>query len=95
MIRREMRITFLAMGSHGSSFILPFAVDQFFWGKHLSQLELGPKSLPIKSFNVLKFKQAIDDLLHNTTYQKNASAMAKKLSTENGVHNTIRVIECG
>lgn len=59
--------------------IMPFVVDQFFWGDAIERLKLGPTPLPIKSFDEETFSQRLEDLLHNADYQKNASKMKEQL----------------
>lgn len=74
------------------TFILPFIVDQFHWGKRVHELSLGPKPIPAEKFNFAHFSTRLKELTVNPFYQQNAQAMALKMSQENGVEEAARLI---
>lgn len=73
--------------------IMPFVWDQFFWGKMISDLEIGPVYLPINKFSREEFSNKVENLMSKSHYQKNASKMRDKLSRESdGVEMSISQI---
>lgn len=73
--------------------IMPFVWDQFFWGKMIADLNIGPKQLPINQFNSEAFSEKIDHLLTYPDYEKNALKMMHQLNSEpDGIDITIEQI---
>ena len=73
--------------------ILPFATDQFFWGRRIFEMELGPKPLPLKGVEKNSLTFAINDLTTNLRYQQNATCISQKIREENGVEAVIKMLE--
>lgn len=60
--------------------ILPFANDQFFWGRRIFDLQLGPKHIPLRSITHEHFDQTLNDLISNKIYYNHACHLPLKLA---------------
>ncbi len=72
------------------SIITPFIVDQPWWADRLNRLNLGPKSLPLWKFtkhNVIK------RINQTSQYKENVQNIAKIMREDNGIENTLNLIE--
>lgn len=74
------------------SLIVPHIVDQFYWNRTISKLNLGPKGIPIKKFNEKDFENKLLDLVNNETYKKNALAVSENMKTESNREQLYKVI---
>lgn len=72
---------------------LPILLDQYYWGKQLHALDLGPAMIPRLSLTVDKLAQALKQLVTNATYRTNAQRVAGQLQQEDGVGLTIAQLE--
>lgn len=73
--------------------VVPFIVDQFFWGEKIWELGIGPQSLAAHYFEGDAFESRVKDLLTNPSYRENAQSMQSKLnSSEDGVEMTMNTI---
>ncbi len=74
------------------SLIIPFLADQFFWGKCIYRLGVGPKPLSVKKMNVRKLVFKINDMLANREMQKKAKELSKNIQNEDGVGEAVKII---
>lgn len=74
------------------SLIVPHIVDQFYWNRTISKLNLGPKGIPIKKFNEKDFENKLLDLVNNETYKKNALAVSENMKTESNREQLYKMI---
>jgi sterol 3beta-glucosyltransferase len=65
-----------------ASMIVPHILDQHLWNNLLSQLELGPKGMPIKKFTAKRFEEKLLDILQNPGYKENAERIGNKMKEE-------------
>ena len=72
--------------------IVPHVLDQFFWGKTISRLQLGPKGIPIREFNEKEFEIKLLDLCYNKDYKKNALMISKKMQFESDKNKLYEMI---
>jgi sterol 3beta-glucosyltransferase len=75
------------------SLIVPFVFDQFYWGKRISSLGVGPKPIPHKSLSVDLFGAALDIALNDSQMRDRAAALGEKIREEEGVREAVDVIE--
>ena len=66
--------------------------DQFFWGDLAYKKGLAVKPIPLNRLNSTTFKERIQQL-SNITLTENASKMAIKIASENGVQKAVELIE--
>ncbi|HVF25332.1 MAG TPA: glycosyltransferase [Anaerolineales bacterium] len=74
------------------SCIVPFVFDQFFWGKRIVELGVGPGPIPYKALTAERLRDAIlagnDSLMRQRAFE-----LGLKIQAENGLENGIQVIE--
>jgi UDP:flavonoid glycosyltransferase YjiC (YdhE family) len=75
------------------SVIVPFAVDQPFWGKRVQALGLGPAPIPQKQLTADKLAYAVQRATTDHEIIERASAMGRTLRAEQGIENAVRTIE--
>lgn len=59
--------------------IIPHIIDQFAWNKIIHQLGAGPKGIKIGKISVQGLEAKVLDLVNNSSYKKNAAAIAAKM----------------
>lgn len=67
-------------------FIMPVIIDQFFWGKRIHDLCVGPKSILPKRLNAKKLAAIFTDLIENPNYRENAGRLAVSISKDGGIN---------
>lgn len=75
------------------SIVIPFFGDQFFWGKRVAELGVGPDPIPRKKLTTERLVQAIQETLTNQTMHQRASDLGTKIRAEDGVANAVAVIQ--
>lgn len=73
--------------------ICPFMADQPFWGECIHALGIGPKPIAQKGLSVSKLTIALNEMSHNATMQKRAKKTGALIQDEDGIKNTVKVIE--
>jgi UDP:flavonoid glycosyltransferase YjiC (YdhE family) len=74
------------------SIIVPFVLDQPFWGARIRQLGLGPDPIPQKQLTAERLAQAITLAVSDSGMKERASAYGKAIRAENGVENAVKII---
>jgi sterol 3beta-glucosyltransferase len=72
--------------------VTPFLLDQFGWGRVVSNLGVGPKSIPAKKLTAEKLAAAIQIAVTDTSMQTRATEIGKKIRSEDGIANAIEII---
>jgi len=75
------------------SVVVPFFVDQPFWGRRVSELGVGPKPIPFKELSAERLATSINIAVNNTEIQVNATELSEKIRAEKGVANAVEQIE--
>jgi sterol 3beta-glucosyltransferase len=75
------------------SVVVPFFVDQPFWGRMVYELGVGPKPIPFKKLTAERLATSINIVVNKTEIQGNASELSEKIRTEKGVANAVEEIE--
>ena len=75
------------------SCIVPFVFDQFFWGKRISELGVGPSPIPYKALSTERLKEAILAGTGDSLMRERAFELGRKIQTENGTQNGVHLIE--
>lgn len=73
------------------SVVVPHAVDQFAWGRRVSELGVGPKPVPRKKLSVEGLAEAVTQALQQETRHK-ASVLGEKIRRENGAEAAAKII---
>ena len=72
--------------------ILPFIVDQPFWGKRVKALGVGPDPIPHKGLTADKLAAAIQATVTDARIKQRATALGEAIRCEDGVGNAVRII---
>jgi sterol 3beta-glucosyltransferase len=75
------------------SVVVPFFVDQPFWGRRVSDLGVGPKPIPFKKLNAERLATSINIAVNVAEIRGNASELSEKIRAEKGVANAVEEIE--
>ena len=67
--------------------------DQYFWGKRAHELGCSPSPIPIKKLTEESLFRKVSELLTSELYKNNSRRIASQLTSEDGVKNTIRIVE--
>ncbi len=70
--------------------IIPFAIDQPFWGWRASELGVGTSISP-KRLTAEKLAAAIDQVIHDETIRQRAAALGAKIRAEDGVNRAVEL----
>lgn len=68
---------------------LPILLDQYYWGKRLGEMELGPPMIPRLRLTADNLAQALIQLVTNANYRANAQRVAGQLQQEDGAALTV------
>ena len=73
--------------------VVPFFVDQPFWGRRVSDLGVGPKPIPFKRITAEGLAFAINNVVNDNSIENNATNLGERIRGENGVAVAIDGIE--
>ncbi|MDA2920937.1 glycosyltransferase [Desulfobacterota bacterium AH_259_B03_O07] len=73
--------------------VVPFFVDQPFWGRRVSDLGVGPKPIPFKRITAEGLAFAINNAVNDNSIENNATNLGERIRGENGVAVAIDGIE--
>ncbi len=75
------------------SMIIPFMFDQFYWGRRLAELGVGPAPIPHKRLTAAKLAASIKIGVHDATMRKRATEVGAIIKAEHGIDRAIEIIE--
>ena len=75
------------------SIVIPFLIDQPFWGKRVYDLGVGPAPIPRRKLTVDRLAQVIQEAVTNTAMRQRAVELGSKIQTEDGIANAVEVIQ--
>ncbi len=73
--------------------IVPHMIDQYYWGKLISDLKIGSNPIKRSALNLHNLKKSIDYIFTNSEITENAKRIGFEMRKENGLKNTISYIE--
>jgi sterol 3beta-glucosyltransferase len=73
--------------------VVPFLFDQFFWGRRVAELGVGPRSLPYRDLSAERLAAAIDMAASDADIRRRAAALGAQIRAENGIANAVQIIE--
>jgi len=74
------------------SIIVPFLFDQFYWGKRVSALGVGPEPIPHKKLSVERLAEALTIAVNDTQMRQRAAELGEKIRMEGGVSAAVEAI---
>ena len=73
--------------------IIPFIVDQRFWGERIKALGVGPEPIPSKKLTADKLAAAIRVATMDSEMKARAAALGKALRVADGVGNAVKIVQ--
>jgi UDP:flavonoid glycosyltransferase YjiC (YdhE family) len=72
--------------------IVPFLLDQPFWGKRVYDLGVGPKPIPRCKLTIERLADAMTEAVTSSEIRQRAVELGRKIRAEDGIANAIEVI---
>jgi UDP:flavonoid glycosyltransferase YjiC (YdhE family) len=85
--------TALGLWAGVPSVIVPFFGDQFFWGRHVRRLGVGPKHIPRSRLTSKRLARAIEEAVTDTAMRRRAHDLGARIQRENGVDRAVALVE--
>ena len=73
--------------------IVPFFLDQFFWGRRVFELGAGPEPIPRKRLDAATLAAALRLATTDSNMRDRAAALSKRIRAEDGVGRAVAVFE--
>ncbi|MBE0669210.1 MAG: glycosyltransferase family 1 protein [Anaerolineales bacterium] len=73
--------------------IVPFIVDQLFWGNRVKALGAGVEPISAKGLTVDQLAEAIQRAVNDAEMKRMAESIGKMIRSEDGVGNAVRIIQ--
>ncbi len=73
--------------------IVPHLMDQYYWGRQIQKLGLGPAPIPRHRLTARKLTQAIKECLEHTSYCEMARRTARELNSIDTLDRTVKLLE--
>jgi UDP:flavonoid glycosyltransferase YjiC (YdhE family) len=75
------------------SIVVPFVFDQFFWGRRIAELGVGPEPVPYGRLSARRLATAIASAVSDGAMRQRAAVLGEQIRAEDGIGNAVRVIE--
>lgn len=73
--------------------LVPFLFDQFYWGRRIAVLGVGPEPVPYKQLTATRLAVAIDTALTSTPMRQRAAALGQTLRQEDGLATAVSLVQ--
>lgn len=73
--------------------LTPFLFDQFYWGKRVVSLGVGPQPIPMKKLTAVKLAAAITTAVSDPAMRQCAATLSQRLQQEDGVATAVALIQ--
>jgi UDP:flavonoid glycosyltransferase YjiC (YdhE family) len=73
--------------------IVPFIVDQLFWGERVHQLGVGVKPIQAKRLTVATLAESIQRAAGEAQISQRAESLGRRIHSEDGIGNAVRIIQ--
>lgn len=81
-----------ALSAGVPSLIIPHFGDQYYWGRRVAELGVGPEPIERKKLSAERLVAALSTALHDSGMREQAASLGAKISAENGVGKAVDVI---
>ena len=73
--------------------VVPFVYDQFYWGRRIAELGVGPAPVPFAKLTVGRLAQAIRAATEDGAMRERARQLGAEIQTEDGLGTAVQVLE--
>jgi UDP:flavonoid glycosyltransferase YjiC (YdhE family) len=73
--------------------IIPFLFDQFYWGRRIATLGMGPKPVPFRKLSAARLGRALAIAATDSQMGQRATALGQKIQQEEGVKKAVTIVE--
>jgi len=73
--------------------VLPHILDQFYWGRRVAVLGIGPRALPVPIATADILAERIDTAVNDPRMRSRASALGAAMRNRNGVPRAVEILE--
>jgi UDP:flavonoid glycosyltransferase YjiC (YdhE family) len=75
------------------SLVVPFLMDQFYWGRRVFELGVGPQPIPFKQLSVDRLAAAITVAVGDEPMRRRAATLGARIRAEDGVARAVEIVE--
>ena len=75
------------------SVVVPFLLDQFFWGARLKAIEVAPAAIPHRGLTTAKLGTALKQVLGDAGMRARAQAVGEAVRAEDGIGRMVALVE--
>jgi sterol 3beta-glucosyltransferase len=73
--------------------VVPHLGDQYFWGRRVRDLRLGPPPLALRQLSAARLAAVLREVAAEPAYAENAAALGAALAAEDGLGAAVRALE--
>lgn len=73
--------------------LVPFLFDQFYWGRRIEALGVGPAAVPYKKLTAERLALALETAVTDPHLRQNAAALGQRIRQEDGVGTAVRIVQ--
>jgi UDP:flavonoid glycosyltransferase YjiC (YdhE family) len=81
-----------ALSAGVPSLVIPHFGDQYYWGRRVTELGVGPDPIARKKLSVENFARAISTALSDSTMRERASRLGATITAEDGVNQAVQIL---
>ncbi|MBI5953028.1 MAG: glycosyltransferase family 1 protein [Chloroflexi bacterium] len=72
--------------------IVPFIVDQRFWGERVHDLGVGVKPIPAKGLTAVRLAESIHRAVREAQIRQRAESLGRLIRSEDGIGNAVKIV---
>lgn len=75
------------------SILTPFLFDQFYWGRRIQALGVGPMPVPHKKLTAARLASAIETAVSDSGMRRRAADLGRRLRQEDGIATAVAIVK--
>jgi UDP:flavonoid glycosyltransferase YjiC (YdhE family) len=72
--------------------IVPFLFDQFYWGRRVFTLDVGPKAIPFRKLSAARLAEALTIAVSDPLMRERSAVLGEKIRAEDGLNKAVAII---